>query len=298
MINNSAKNEIPELCINDFHQGNSGLAIVKLKNLDVELLNKLKTPHRTSCYQIYLVNIGIGFLKLDLQVHHLKARTFCAVPNGVISSIEFNNVIEGYLLFFTEEYLCTGEKDYEWINSLQLFAYLNNAVCVQLSEIHYKELAVLLKRIVVELGLETTFAKDDILSNMVKTFLLISERFIRIKLHKNSFDKGDISILIKFKKGLEENFVICKTVKSYADILCVTPKKLNEVTNRYWGKTAKRIIEERLLLEIKRLLIHTNQTIKEIGSSLGFSEPTNFNKFFKRHLQHTPLEFRESVKNK
>lgn len=59
---------------------------------------------------------------------------------------------------------------------------------------------------------------------------------------------------------------------------------MNKITHDFWGKNAKNIIEERLILEIKRLLIHTDKPIKEIGHLLGFSEATNFNKFLKNTL--------------
>jgi AraC family transcriptional regulator, transcriptional activator of pobA len=60
------------------------------------------------------------------------------------------------------------------------------------------------------------------------------------------------------------------------------------------GKSPKVIISERVLLEIKRLLVHTNQSIKEIGFDLGFNEPTNFIKYFRQQTGQTPSEFRDS----
>jgi len=64
------------------------------------------------------------------------------------------------------------------------------------------------------------------------------------------------------------------------------------------GKTPKQLIDERILLEAKRLLVHSNDPGKIIGLSLGFDEPTNFNKFFKKHTGKTPSEFRASYVQK
>jgi len=47
------------------------------------------------------------------------------------------------------------------------------------------------------------------------------------------------------------------------------------------------------MLEAKRLLAHTNESVKEIGYNLGFDEPTNFIKYFRKHSNSTPIEFRE-----
>ena len=58
------------------------------------------------------------------------------------------------------------------------------------------------------------------------------------------------------------------------------------------GRTAKEVIDQRIALEAKRLLVHSKATIAEIGHGLGFTEPTNFVKFFKRVALTTPVAFR------
>jgi hypothetical protein len=58
------------------------------------------------------------------------------------------------------------------------------------------------------------------------------------------------------------------------------------------GSSPKALIEQRLILEAKRLLAHTSLTVEAIATKVGFSEPTNFVKFFRRHGGMRPLEFR------
>jgi AraC-like DNA-binding protein len=74
----------------------------------------------------------------------------------------------------------------------------------------------------------------------------------------------------------------------------ISEKRLYHATTTTMGKTPKVIIDEKVMLEAKRLLIHTNLSIKETGYDLGFAEPTNFIKYFRRHTGKTPSEFRES----
>ena len=56
--------------------------------------------------------------------------------------------------------------------------------------------------------------------------------------------------------------------------------------------TAKAFIAARIALEAKRLLVHTNYSVATIADKLGFDEPTNFSKFFRREARCTPAEFR------
>lgn len=58
--------------------------------------------------------------------------------------------------------------------------------------------------------------------------------------------------------------------------------------------TAKAIIAARINLEAKRLLVHTSLPVGTIAEQLGFDEPTNFGKFFKREAGCTPAAFRRA----
>ena len=73
-----------------------------------------------------------------------------------------------------------------------------------------------------------------------------------------------------------------------------TPKKtLNQTCRQYAGLTAKQFINQRILLESKRLLAYTKASVKEIAWQLGFEEASHFGKFFKKEMQKTPLAFRK-----
>ena len=62
------------------------------------------------------------------------------------------------------------------------------------------------------------------------------------------------------------------------------------------GLTAKGVLDQRVMLEAKRLLAHTDRPIGSIGQSLGFAEASNFNKFFARHASVIPSQFRAGLR--
>jgi len=68
---------------------------------------------------------------------------------------------------------------------------------------------------------------------------------------------------------------------------------LHKACTSVLDKTPKQIIDERVVLEAKRLLVYSQQAIKEIAYELGYNEPTNFIKYFRKHAKCTPLEFRD-----
>ena len=138
-------------------------------------------------------------------------------------------------------------------------------------------------------------SQDEILQNLLHNLLLLSERERR-KQNIGELKKGaDLDYVILFKDALDANYKNKKQVSFYAEKILVTEKRLNQATTRLLSKTPKEFIDDRVMLEAKRLLAHTTESIKAIGFDLGFDEPTNFIKYFKKHSHSTPIEFRKKT---
>ncbi|TVO68442.1 AraC family transcriptional regulator [Denitromonas ohlonensis] len=96
----------------------------------------------------------------------------------------------------------------------------------------------------------------------------------------------------RFKQRLEKDFARQHQVAGYARQLGCSEKSLSRATLDVAGVTAKTYIAARINLEAKRLLAHTALPIAQIADRIGFDEPTNFVKFFKREVGCSPGEFR------
>jgi AraC-like DNA-binding protein len=107
------------------------------------------------------------------------------------------------------------------------------------------------------------------------------------------FDSTQISRFRRFKNLVEEKFCIQHKVADYANQLGCTVKSLSRATQASAAIGAKQYIAARIILEAKRLLTHTQMPISVIADQLGFDEPTNFVKFFKREGSLAPNEFRK-----
>ncbi len=110
---------------------------------------------------------------------------------------------------------------------------------------------------------------------------------------RSALNNRDKILLKEFNLLLTKNIKHSRGVKFYAEHLAVTSKKLNYLTKTFYGKTAKVFIEERIIIDSKKLLLETPETVKQISYNLGFTEPTNFNKFFKKNTATTPQQYRE-----
>ncbi len=76
-------------------------------------------------------------------------------------------------------------------------------------------------------------------------------------------------------------------------MLHISYKSLNQLCKQASGQTVKQLIDAHTILEIKRRLIIGRDKIQEIAYELGFDDVTYFVKFFKRHTQLTPSQFKE-----
>jgi len=101
----------------------------------------------------------------------------------------------------------------------------------------------------------------------------------------------------RFRRLVEQNYSGWHQVSAYADALSCTEKSLTRAAVEATGKGAKRVITDRIALEAKRLLVHTNRPVYLIAEGLGFAEATNFAKFFNRETGSTPIEFRKKYTN-
>jgi AraC-like DNA-binding protein len=103
------------------------------------------------------------------------------------------------------------------------------------------------------------------------------------------------SLVKTFKEMVEQHYTQWHQVKDYAEGLFVSPNYLNEVIKSSLNISAKEYIQNRLILEAKRMVIFTGKSSKEIGYDLGFDDPSHFSKFFKNNARQSLMDFKGSV---
>ena len=138
------------------------------------------------------------------------------------------------------------------------------------------------------------FAKEEILRLLLKLLLLKAERIKRTLIPQEQNSDRFIEFAT-FQDLLENHVVESRSATAYAEMMHISYKHLNEICKSVTGKTAKAIIDNYLILEIKRQLAISDTPIKELTYTLGFDEPTNFVKYFKKHTGHSPSQFRKAA---
>ncbi|MFF4343254.1 AraC family transcriptional regulator [Kitasatospora sp. NPDC001540] len=104
----------------------------------------------------------------------------------------------------------------------------------------------------------------------------------------------DAELLRAFRREVERSHAVTRSVREYAARLGYSPRTLTRACRAATGLSPKQLVDARVALEARRLLAHTDLPVAAIGRALGFSEPTNFGKFFARETGDTPGDFRRT----
>jgi AraC family transcriptional activator of pobA len=134
---------------------------------------------------------------------------------------------------------------------------------------------------------------------MLSAYLTVLLTYLS-RLYTEQFPGGEPSadqrLLRTYRARIEENFRELHEVSAYAALLHISAGHLSEVVKAQSGRSAIKHLHERLVLEAKRLLFYTPQSLKELAFDLGFSDASYFNRFFKRETGLTPAEYRANIR--
>lgn len=266
--------------------------IVDIAKLYAAFKDTLTTTHRTGFYHIIWFQQGSPTHLIDFKPIKLKPNTLLFLNKDTIHRFDNKIKFGGKAILFTDSFFCKTEADTRFLRNSILFNDLFSVSQIQVQK-QSKIFADLLQQMTEELQNIKDNSQAAILQNLLHNFLLQAERERR-KQNFTEIKKGaDLDYIMLFKDLLETEYKKQKQVNYYAREIIITEKRLNQATTKVLGKTPKEIIDDRIMLEAKRILVHTTESVKEIGHNLGFEEPTNFIKYFKKHSKLTPTEFRE-----
>jgi AraC-like DNA-binding protein len=125
---------------------------------------------------------------------------------------------------------------------------------------------------------------------------LLSTLVLRIGNHGQRSSEPGNAAFAAFRQAVEDGFAHTHRVEDYARQLGYSVRTLTRASHVATGYGAKRVIQERVLLEAKRLLVHTELTGTAIAGHIGMPDPATFGKFFRHQTGETPATFRDRVR--
>ena len=272
--------------------------VVSLQTLTKASKNLMVIPHRTNFYHIFLFANCQPKHFVDFEPIEIEPYSLLFIDRDRVHQFDQLLKYKGNVLVFTDDFFCITENDTKFLRSSILFNDLANNTSLKFNKARFQKFVSICQNIIEELNIPFDNSKHIILKNLVQNFLLLAEREKRKQGFKELKKGADLDYTLLFRDLLETNYTKLKSVNDYAKIICISEKRLEQATAKVLGKSPKEIINDRILLEAKRILVYTHFSVKEIGQELGFEDPSYFVRYFKTHTQTSPVEFREKYLKK
>lgn len=250
-------------------------------------------PHRhTHLFQILFMSEGELELKLDESNSTHKGSWAISIPAGVVHGFRFHPKTKGVVLSLSTD-LFSPEAG----NGIDA---LLDDIMPQAHIVEFKAGSSLYTHMLQNLDLikdELLHSYQDqhlMLYSIIKIVLMTLRRQLQHEKIQNTVHQSEIQQAGKFKNLLEEKYKKHWKISDYAKALHISVSTLNRLCHEAFGTTAKTLIQERLLIEAKRRLIYTRQTLAEISYTLGYKDPAYFSRVFKQTEGVSPKGFRQS----
>ncbi|WP_083634244.1 helix-turn-helix domain-containing protein [Saccharicrinis aurantiacus] len=270
-------------------------SLKRVDGFDINSLSKVEElrgeslyePHTMGFYILIHAKKASGILSIDFKQIVLRDNIIIPVALGQVIQYDRNVVMKGDVIKFTSDFLLKEKVNLCYLyGSILLNPHVSSPVFAVTKTIKQQ-----VKSIIKAFDKKSnSFQYEELLRCHLKILI--------INLESKNLDEvnddveSDIFEDCYFYELLNKRISYRLKVVDIADELKITPKKLNRLLKKKTGRTTKSFIDERLILEIKRLLVHSDMTIKEIAYQLHFDEVCNMSNYFKRHTSISPLQFR------
>lgn len=250
-----------------------------------------KPPFKKDFYFLALItNAGETKITYDnTNVTELNSFLVFQSPNLLYSFFRDNSA-NGYLIYFKKDCFSFFKPDIEmefpFFNILQTnFFKLNQSKFKEFAP-HFKDVLTAYES---SNDKQHTIASVKLLSLMYQ----LKEFTIAFKQWEEGFTSPHQLLFQKFIQLVNSFYLEKRTIEEYAELLFVSPNHLSQSVKAVSDRNALSYINERIMTEAKSIIQFTNADIAQIAYRLNFSDPANFGKFFKKHSDLTPLEYRK-----
>ena len=249
-------------------------------------IDDVSQPHRLNFSALIYINKGEGVHYIDHQRHVIKPGTLLTLGKNQVHSFAKERTVDGYALPFNCTFLSCGKHDPYFDLMIAALSHIN---CISNID---NDIGSLFETMVKEFTSTSEF-KAEIIRNLLRSIMLK----VVVPTFQSGFNPVSKTIgssdFYRLKNHIETHFYDRPSASEIAVALGKSVKQLDKLAKDNSGESVKELVDNRVLLETKRLLAFSQHSISEIAAQLRFNEATNMTKFFKRHTDISPKDFRQ-----
>jgi len=252
--------------------------------------SKITKPHKHNSYLCILFTKGVGTHEIDFNTYEVKPGNLFVISPGKTHHWELSDDVDGFIFTHTRD-AYDLHYSHTMIANFPFFQSVQNSPLIELEENQMAEVVSLFESMLLEyhnqemLKHQVLVSYSDIMYAKLSRIYLKdeTEQIVNHSLYAQKFNE--------LEKLIEEHFILEKSPSGYASMMSITPKHLNRITQSIVGKTTSEVILDRILLEAKRVMLHTGKSFSEIAIGLGYEDYAYFSRLFKQKTGFTPSQF-------
>jgi AraC family transcriptional regulator, transcriptional activator of pobA len=250
------------------------------------------TPHQLSFYEIAFIEKGSGTCMLDENKITIEPGVVMFTSPGQVRRWNIIETLNGYVLFFEKDFLNLFFTDDLFLYRFQYFHQYSCPASMKMSAEGFIHALKLVQNVEEEFE-HLQNDSGHFVRAILYQLLVILNRCYADNYHVQS----DTSIhpnFFRFRSLLEKEFMSYHRVSAYAQRLKISSAHLNKICRQYSGLSAQQMVHHKLISEVKKQL-RNNRSVKEIAYEFDFSDPSNFNRFFKKLTGTTAQQYRDNL---
>jgi AraC family transcriptional activator of pobA len=241
-------------------------------------------------------SLTVLWFQSDSNILVIDGEEYNFKKNEIVFLTEFHKVTVTKLdkirfLKFNRSFYCVIDHDAEVGCKGILFFGASQLPIIQIPEKELEQFDILWKMFNIEMSSEDNL-QIEMLQMMLKRYLILCTRLFKSQ-ESYPNEKVELDLVREFNFLVEQHFKSKHTVSEYAELLNKSPKTLSNLFSKISSKTPLQYIQERKMLEAKRLLRHSKLQIQEIAYEIGYDDIQTFSRFFKKKAGVSPSEFKE-----
>jgi AraC family transcriptional regulator, transcriptional activator of pobA len=258
-------------------------------------MSMLPYPHRHDFYHVCWVTHGSGHHIIDSERYEVKPHTLFFMTPGQVHDFQLSEDALGYTINFSAEFFSLHLGNKKILHEIPVYKLESPIAAVYMDSRQAAALQPVIDAIAAEYEAEEG-GYHDVLRSYLAIFLLKASRFAE-PAEQSEPAMRDLMLARRFRGLLEQHFRTVSDAEEYARMLRVTERALNEATRRALGTTANKLLRDRIMLEAKSLLLHSEIPVSQIADQLAFEDPAYFSRAFKKYTGRSPLEYRQALAN-
>jgi AraC-like DNA-binding protein/mannose-6-phosphate isomerase-like protein (cupin superfamily) len=254
---------------------------------------QVKYPHRHDFFEVLFLYKGNGVHVIDNNRYPIEPPCVFFLSPGQAHKLEISSDIEGFIYIFTPEFYLINKNNQNRLIEFPFFYTIEqDNPPILLSDNDDVSFFYRLFKKGVTIADKQDHVSIELLRSILDTILTFCDSIYPNREVLNNKGKGHL-LVKQFYQLVEQNIRNNYSVAQYAELLAVTPNHLTQTIRLLTNRTSTDIIKSKQILEIKRLLVHSDLSVTEIAHYMNYTDQSYFTKFFKRETGVTPLVYRD-----